>query len=351
MTQTTCTGTPHTIGIDLGDGESTFCALQADGQIAEEGTFVTTDRGLADFLQGRPSCRIVIEASIHSHWVGRQASKSGHEVVVTNPRRNALIAKSVRKNDRNDAHLLAEMARSSLSLLHPVCIRDEKTLSVRSLLRARRSLVRTRARLVCMVRSQCKVHGTTLASCGVEIFVKRAKLSLPEILQPSMHPILDVIDVLQDQIRAYDKQIDELGKSDYSVTQLLRQVPGVGPQLSLAFVATLGTRERFKDSRDVGAYLGLIPRQRQSGTRDPQLSITKQGDRETRTLLVNAAAYIMRKTSPDTTLKRFGMHIAGRGGSKDRGRARIAVARKLAILLHRLWMTGEVYEPLRGATA
>jgi len=351
MQQTTSNSTTLTIGIDLGDSESAYCVLSPEGEVVEESNLVTTPEGLDEFLKGRPRCRIVIEACLHSHWVGRQLEAAGHEVVVTNPRRNALIAKSIRKNDRSDAHLLAEMGRSSLSLLHPVCIRDEQTLAVRSLLRARRTLVRTRARLVCMVRSQCKLFALPLPSCGVEVFVKRARQHIPEILQGILTPVLDMIDSLQEQIRAYNKRIDALGKETYPVTQLLRQVPGVGEQLSLAYVVALGSPKRFKNSRDVGAYLGLVPKQRQSGSKDPQLSISKQGDREVRTLLVNAAAYIMRRTSPDTTLKRFGKRIAARGGARDRARARVAVARKLAVILHRLWTTSEVYEPLRGATA
>jgi transposase len=163
-------------------------------------------------------------------------------------------------------------------------------------------------------------------------------------------PLLEVLEHLTSQVRGFDKKIEDLSKLEYPQTDVLRRVRGVGPLVALAYVVTIGDPKRFEDSRNVGAYLGLVPRSYQSGASDPHLRISKQGDRMLRTLLVNAATHIMRRSSPDSSLKRLGKRIANRGNPRDRARARVAVARKLAVILHHLLRTGEVYEPLRGAT-
>ena len=135
----------------------------------------------------------------------------------------------------------------------------------------------------------------------------------------------------------------------YPETDLLRQVEGVGALTALAFVLTLENPERFAKSRSVGAYLGLEPAQDQSGDRDPQRHISKEGDEMLRKLLVGSAHYILGPFGSDSDLRRHGEKIASRGGKNAKKRAAVAVARKLSVLLQRLWVTGEVYEPLRNA--
>jgi transposase len=129
----------------------------------------------------------------------------------------------------------------------------------------------------------------------------------------------------------------------------LSQVNGVGPITALCYVLTIEDPKRIQRSRNVGAYLGLRPRQRQSGQRDPELRITKAGDRNLRRLLVQCAQYILGPFGEDSDLRRWGLALASRGAATAKKKAVIAVARKLSVLLHRLWSTGEVYEPLRNA--
>jgi transposase len=151
---------------------------------------------------------------------------------------------------------------------------------------------------------------------------------------------------LSDEIKLFDKKIEQLADERYPHTELLRQVKGVGPVTSLAYVLTLETPRRFAASRDVGPYLGLAPKQEDSGDCQPQLGISKAGDRMLRKLLVGSAHYILGPFGPDTDLRRFGKKLCARGGKNAKKRATVAVARKLAVLLHRLWISGEVYEPL-----
>ena len=156
-----------------------------------------------------------------------------------------------------------------------------------------------------------------------------------------------LVELLSDCIQAYDERVEKLAREKYPQTALLRQVKGVGPVTSLAYVLTLENPGRFAQSRDVGPYLGLVPKQEDSGDSQPQLRISKAGDEMLRRLLVGSAQYILGPFGPDTDLRRYGLRLCERGGKNAKKRAAVAVARKLAVLLHRLWVGGEVYEPLR----
>jgi transposase len=171
-------------------------------------------------------------------------------------------------------------------------------------------------------------------------------MDIPNELRETRQPLLRLIATLNDEIKSYDRRIGQLAREKYTHTQLLRQVTGVGPITALAYVLTLETPLRFARSRDVGPYLGLVPKQEDSGDSQPQLGISKAGDRMLRKLLVGSAQYILGPFGPDTDLRRFGMRLCERGGKNAKKRAAVAVARKLAVLLHRLWVSGEVYEPL-----
>lgn len=341
----------RTIGIDLGDQQSAFCVLDADGQILEEGKVPTNRVAFADRFGTDLVGRVVIEACAHSLWASRSLAALGHEVIIANPRQLHLISKSERKSDRNDARILARVGRVDPKLLHPVQQRSEESFAVRTLLGARTLLVATRTRLINHVRAEAKTLGEPLPGCETYVFTRRARLHLPERIRASVEPLLEVLDETQERINRYDREIDRLCDEVYPQTKILRQVTGVGPVISLTYVATIENPNRFPRSRVVGAYLGLVPRTYQSGNSDPQLGISKTGDRELRRLLVSAATYMMRRSSPDCDLKRYGKRVARGDSPRDRNRARVAVARKLAVLLHRLWITGEVYRPIQERTS
>jgi transposase len=208
--------------------------------------------------------------------------------------------------------------------------------------------VSTRTQLVNHVRGAVKSFGARLPKCPARSFHKRAAAHIPEALQPALGPILETIGSLTQRIRDYEHQLETISKEHYPETELLRQVEGVGALTALTFVLTLEDPYRFERSRSVGAYLGLVPARDQSGDRDPQRRISKEGDEMLRKLLVGSAHYILGPFGKDSDLRRHGQKIASRGAKNSKKRAAVAVARKLAVLLHSLWLSAEVYEPLRN---
>jgi transposase len=195
-----------------------------------------------------------------------------------------------------------------------------------------------------------KSAGARVPACSVEAFVKRARPALPSTLGEALEPILMMIEQFAAQITAFDRQIEKLAKDEYRDSHMLMQIAGVGALTAVAFQATIGNPDRFAHSRTVGAWIGFVPARRASGQSDPQQRITRQGDAYLRSLLINCSHYILGRFGPDCDLRRHGMAIAARGGKNAKKRAVVAVARKLAVLLHRLWRTRAVYEPLRNAS-
>jgi transposase len=301
-------------------------------------------------FSGKPPMRIALETGTHSPWVSRLLEECGHEVLVANSRKLRLIYQNPSKNDRVDAFYLARLARVEPALLSPVQHRQAGAQKDLALLRSRDALVTARTLLVNHVRGLVKSVGSRLPACSTACFSKAAAEKIPECLRPGLLPVIDQIACLTNRIKTVDCQIKALADQSYPQTKLLRQVKGIGPITSLTFVLTLEAPERFGKSRAVGAFLGLVPGRKQSGHSDPERRITKQGDRALRRLLVNSAHYILGPFGPDSDLRRFGQKMAARGGKVAKKKAIIAVARKLAILLHHLWRSGQVYEPLYQQT-
>ena len=338
-----------TVGMDLGDRHSHFCVLDAAGAPLEEGRVVTSRIALQTRFGSCAPARIAIEAGTHSPWVSRLLSACGHDVLVANPRELRLIYKNNTKSDRLDAERLARVARLDPKLLSPIQHRKEETQVDLAMLRARDALVCARTQLVNHVRGAVKSVGGRLLKCSTKAFPGKVAKDIPAQSLCALAPLLETITVLSERIGQYDAQIASMAEARYPQTQLLRQVAGVGPLTSVAYVLTIEDPHRFKKSRDVGSYLGLRPRQKDSGAGEPQLRITKAGDSFLRRLLVGSAQYVLGPHGPDTDLRRWGLALAERGGKNAKKRAVVAVARRLAVLLHRLWITAEVYEPLRQA--
>lgn len=311
----------------------------------------TEAEALERLLGRRAPCRVVLEASGHVHGIAAVGRRAGHEVIVANPRELRLISRSGRKTDLEDARVLARLGRVDPGLLRPVTLRSGACRASRALLHARDQLVRTRTRLVNLVRGQVKSAGSRISACSAASFHKSAGDQVPEDLREVCAPTLAVLATIAEQLRVMDRRIKEVSATVHPETAVLRQVHGVGPILALAYVATIEDPDRFSSSRTLGNYVGLTPRQYASGASAPQLRISKQGDRFLRRLLVNAASYILGPFGQDCDLRRYGERIARGGSQRDRARARIAVARKLACLLHHLWRTGSVWEPLYKASA
>jgi transposase len=340
---------PMTVGMDLGDKHSRYCLLRSDGEVLKEGRVETTRKALTQVFGRMGRARIAIEAGTHSPWVSRLLEHFGHDVIVANPRQVKLISKSSRKTDRVDAQTLARLARVDPQLLHPIRHRGEKTQLDLMKIRVRAVLVEERTALVNSLRGLAKSVGERLAACDADQMNEERLASLPAVLRETLLPLAQQAASLTEQIQELDRQLEQIARKEYPETALLRQVSGVGVLIALTFVLTIEDKDRFGRSRDVGCYVGMRPRRSDSGESQPQLRITKEGDPYLRKLLVQGAHHIVSRRAPDSDLKRWGLQLAARGGKRGKKIAVVAVARKLGILLHRLWVTGEVYEPLRNA--
>jgi transposase len=333
------------VGIDLGDKFSYLAILDQDGELIEETRIPTTQAAFRHKFSVLTSCRVAMEVGAQSRWTSHLLQDLGHDVLVANARKLKAIYNNPRKGDRADAEILARLARLDPKLLSPIHHRTPEAQAHLAIIRSRDVLVRSRTLLINNVRGVVKSSGDRLPSCSANRFASKVAPAIPDLLLPALLPILDTIASLSEQIRTYDRQIAVLCEENYPETRQLKSVDGVGSLTSLAYVLTLESPERFTRSRDVGAALGLVPKRDQSGDRDPQLRITKTGDSYLRRLLVGSAQYILGPFGPDCDLRRWGLKLAERGGKNAKKRAVVAVARKLAILLHCLWKTGTIYDP------
>jgi len=342
-------GCQLTIGLDLGDRWSLYCVLDEAGQVILEQKLPTTPEAMRQAFEKMPRSRIALETGTHSPWVSRQLAQLGHEVIVAHARNVRLIGESRRKDDRIDARTLARLARIDPQLLSPVQHRSAKAQVHLTVIRARAGLVSARTALVNAARGLVKSYGERLRKCGTQQVSREMAAGLSAELREALEPLLREVESLNERIKEYDRRIEQIAKKDYPEVELLQQVKGVGELIALTYVLTLEDPHRFRKSRDVGCFLGLRPGRRNSGQSEPQMHISKEGDRYLRTLLVQGAHYVLGPFGEDSDLRRWGQKLAERGGKNAKKRAVVAVARKLAVLLHRLWVSGEVYEPLRNS--
>jgi len=331
----------ETIGIDPGDKMSHYAILSAEGTLIEEGTFRNQPESIRLHFSGRPA-RIALEAGSQSAWISRELKQLGHEVIVADPRQLKWITAGDNKHDRVDAQKLARLARADRDLLSPVEHRSADQQADLSVIRSRDALVRARTLLVNAARGIAKGIGHRLPKTITLTFGRRASAALPERLLAVLAPLLSQIDKPSEGIAEYEARIDAIAARRPEV-KTLTSVPGVGTLTALTFLLTLGRASRFEHSRDVGSYLGLRPKRQQSGQRDPELGISRAGDTYLRKLLVQCAHRTLGRFDADTALRQWG--LAKAGGSGATRRAIVAVARKLAVLLHSLWVSGENFKP------
>jgi transposase len=339
-----------TIGLDLGDRTSRYCILDETGAIVSENSLPTTKGGFDSLFGKMPCSRVAMEVGTHSSWVSRHLAAVGHEVIVANAHEVQLITKSVRKNDRVDARKLARLARIDPELLSPIRHRGEQAQADLAIIRARAEVVECRTGLINSARGSVKPLGERLKACDADQVKEALADGLSQAAQQIIRPMLKIVEAISEQIAEYDRQIEAMAKR-YPETELLTQVYGVGTLIALTFVLTIEDAQRFAHSRDVGCYLGLQPKQRESGDSQPELGISKAGDRLLRSYLVQAAHCMLRKGAPDSDLRAWGIAKAHSGGKRAKRRAIVGMARKLAVLLHRLWAAGEVYDPLYNRKA
>jgi len=333
------------IGLDLGDKHSYVAILDPEGELIEESRLPTNKTSFQRKFSSLQRCRVAMEVGTHSRWASQLLKELGYDVLVANARKLRAIYHNPRKGDRADAETLARLARLDPELLSPIHHRSPEAQADLAVLRSRDAIVRCRTLLINHTRDLVKSSGSRLPSCSADSFARKVAPDIPEPLRPALAPVIDTIASLTQQIQSYDQTNEELCSERYPETRLLRAISGVGPLTALAFILTLENPDRFRRSREVGPAIGLVPRRDQSGDQDPQLRITKTGDAYLRRLLVGSAQYILGPFGPDCDLRRWGLKLAERGGKNAKKRAVVAVARKLAVLLHHLWKTGEIYDP------
>jgi transposase len=337
-----------TLGLDVGDRWIYVARVDGAGEPAGDERVSCSRAAVRRYFEKLERCRVVLEVGTHSRWLERLLRELGHEVFVANAGRLHSLRASRHKTDRRDARELAELGHLGARYLHPIQHRPEQMQEHLCLLHARDVLVRARTMLVNQVRGSLKACGLKPPKCSTEAFPRR--LAENAITNSTAEALTGTIEQLSAKIKAFDRRIEEIAVG-YPAVALVRQVKGVGALTALAFVLVLFDQKRFRRSRDVAPYLGLVPAKYQSGDSDPKLGITKTGNRFLRRLLVQSAQYILGPRRPDCELRRYGQRLVERGGKAAKKRAVVAVARKLAVLMHHLWVSAEVYQPLRGTPA
>ena len=339
-----------TVGMDLGDKNHVLCLLDSDGEVVRRGPVCNTARALRKaFSRFREpgTVRVAMETGTHSPWISHMLSDMGFEVLVGNARKLRAIWTADRKNDWRDAEMLARISRFDTHLLYPIRHRSMSAQAHLAVIRSRDALVRCRSSLISSARGLVKSSGGRLPKCSAPSFAKTAAEAVPPELEPALGPMLSQIAALSEKIRTYDRCIERLCDQTYGETARIRQIPGVGAITALAFVLTVEDPDRFEQCRSMGPFLGLVPGQDQSGETDRAQSLSKAGDHYLRRLLTQSAHYILGPFGPDCDLRRFGLRLAERKGRRGKAVAAAAVARKLSILMLKLWKTGETYQPLR----
>jgi len=336
-----------TIGLDLGDRSSFYCVLDEKGDVLLEGKVSTTPKAMRETFGAMPLSRIALETGTHSPWVSRLLSELGHEAIVAHARNVRLIGESRRKDDRLDAMTLARLVRVDPQLLRPVKHRSAEAQADLTVIRARAALVRTRTLLVNAARGLTKAYGERLRGCNARGMKPKAAQDLSPELKSALNPLMREIESLSERISEYDQMLQSMAVNRYPEAERLKQIKGVGTLIALTYMLTLEDPHRFRKSRDAACYVGLQPGRRNSGQSEPQMHLSKEGDPYLRTLMVQAAHHILGPWGVDSDLRRWGLQLAEHGGKRGKKRATVAVARKLAVLLHRLWVSGDEYVPLR----
>jgi transposase len=334
------------IGIDLGDKKHHVCITDAHGAILKECIIANDRTALKKLSEEYPHAAVALEVGSHSPWISRFLTEAGMNVTVANARKLRAIYQNDRKCDRLDAQMLAKLLRADRDLLSPIQHGSEQAQKDLIAIKIRDSLVRQRVNLISTIRGVIKSIGLRIPTSSSEAFHHRAETFLashPE-LAPAIIPALQSIQSLTEQIKHYEKAIQQSARQYHPQALKLQEIPSIGPITSMTFVLSIEDPHRFKDPRDVGAYLGLVPRRDQSGGTDKQLPISKAGNKYLRALLTQCAQYLLGHFGPDCALRQHGLKIASRGGKAAKKKAITAVARKLAVMMIAIWQKGGDYQ-------
>ncbi|MDP7586030.1 MAG: IS110 family transposase [Verrucomicrobiota bacterium] len=330
------------VGFDVSKEETSFCVKDASGTTLARGKTVTDPAALFAAMKEHCLCpeRIVLETGSMSSWLWHGLSAHGLPVVCVDARQaHAVMKLQHNKTDAGDAELLAELARTGF--YRQVAVKSPRALEIRGLLVARAQLVRRRRDLDNAIRGILRSFGVRLPR-GTGRFCERVQAALQEHADLALFigPLLEGRNGLQRASAKLDREVSGRAKKD-AVCRLLMTAPGVGPVTALAYVGTIDDPGRFAKSRSVGAYVGLTSRRFQSGEMDYSGRISKQGDALLRTCLFEAANSLLIRSRRANPLKTWARRLHKRLGHK---KACVALARKLAVVLHRMWVSGTAFQ-------
>jgi len=335
----------HYCGIDISAKTTNVCIIDDDRRVVKECVVPTDGQALRDCLSGFESLLCVVEAAPLAEWVCKEVEAGGHEVEILCPRHAKAVTATRKKTDKNDARNLAEVCRTDW--YHRVHRKSDESRAMRSYVTGRKQMCDAAQGLASSIRGIFRAHGIRLVVPeGTEfsqIVIDRLS-ELPPLVREAIRPMLKAWSDLNDSQKKLYRRLEKRAKKSPEC-ELLMSIPGVGPLVAAVFLSTLDTHERFSGADKVGAYLGLVPSVYQSGQTEYYGRITKQGDRLLRWLLVEAANVLLTRTKADFALKSWGLRLAREKGS---AKARVAVARKLACLLYRVWKTGESFDAAKG---
>ena len=327
-------------GIDVALKSSSVCILDGRGMVVLEEVIPTDEAGLGSVLKERSRMRCVLEAGPLAEWLAKLLEQLGHDAVVIDPRKAKGVIRTKKKTDRLDARNLARMGKTGWYT--PVHRKSVEARVTRTFLQARQGLVQTAVAQGSRIRGLLRAHGIKLGEVKESQFaaqVERLSCEKSRDLWEMLEPLVEVRRQALRSSERMRRRMVELAVEG-SVARRLMTVPGVGPLTASAYVATIDDPKRFRSSDQVAAYLGLVPSVAQSGELDVHGHITKEGDGMLRGYLVEAAHVLLTRKRGTCRLKQWGLKLAKK---KGHGKARVAVARKLAALLHHLWITGESY--------
>jgi transposase len=326
----------HYAGLDVSLEETAICVVDRTGRIVRETRAPSEPEALIAALReiGLPLERVGLEACSLTAWLHDELRSTGLPAICIETRQaNAAMKTMPNKTDRNDARALAQIMRTGW--YRQVHVKSRQCRLWRSLLVARRTVLNEMRSIENVVRAVLREAGVKLGTPSRAAFAGRVReLAGDDVaLKPLVEPLLAILATMLDQLAGLTKQVLDIVRGE-EVCRRLMSVPGVGPITALAFRATVDRPERFRRSRDVGAHLGLTPARYQSGETDIQGKISRCGDELARTALYEAAHTLLVRSKKWSSLRAWGMKVAQHRGM---ARARVAVARKLAVVLHRMW--------------
>jgi transposase len=331
------------VGLDISLQKTAICVLDHDGQLVWQGRVDSEPGPLIEKLRlWHDQIDIVgLEACPLSEWLHRHLVAAGFKAICVETRHaQRFLSTRPVKTDKNDARGIAEMMR--VGHYRPVHVKSAEAQLIRTTLQARRQIVATLLQIQGSIRGLLRMHGLKVGETHRNRFDQRVRELLKEmpLLHVAIEPLLRVLEQLVSERKTLDKRLGEAARKD-AVCLRFMTIPGIGPITSLAYRVTVDDPTRFGSSKAVGAHVGLTPRVYQSGETDWSGHISKAGDHLLRHLLYEAASALMTRCRQPSTLRAWGVAIARRRGAK---RARVAVARKLAVIMHRMWVSGSVFE-------